>query len=185
MYYRVAIQVDAQLPWQWKSTVLSSLNILLQWLQFYRAFPYEHLCIFSSSSRESLNKQLERENQGLESTSVTATHFLQERLIAPRRNGLTACMTADSRPLPDERSTSPLEKRREELERGAGGDHELPYQFTLPTSLPQALAWVKLLARVEQGDLQQEVACGSSNSNAQGACWLATCVSKKQGVKLT
>jgi hypothetical protein len=30
MYYRIAIQVDAQPPWKWQSTALSSLNILLQ-----------------------------------------------------------------------------------------------------------------------------------------------------------
>jgi hypothetical protein len=73
MYYRVAIQGDAQPPRKWQSTALSSLNILLQWLQFYRAFPHERLRIFSSPSREELNEQLARENQGLESTSVPAT----------------------------------------------------------------------------------------------------------------
>ena len=183
MYYRVAIQVDASPTWQWKSTVLSSLNILLHWLQFYRAFPHDRLRIFSSSSREALNEQLVRENQGLASTSVPATQFLQERMIAPRGNEQTASMAAASRPSPYESSRSPLEKRREELERGAGGDHDLPYRFILPTSLPQVLAWVKLLARVQQGDLQGEVvACG--NSVAQGTYWFATRVSKTQGVKL-
>jgi len=54
-------------------------------------------------------------------------------------------MAAESRLSPDESSRSPLEKRREELERGAGGDHDLPYRFMLPTWLPQVLAWVKLL----------------------------------------
>ncbi|HKF38973.1 MAG TPA: hypothetical protein VKB35_18900, partial [Ktedonobacteraceae bacterium] len=50
---------------------------------------------------------------------------------------------------------------------GAGGDHDLPYQFTLPTAMPQVLAWVKLLARVRQGDFQPEVgAIGSGNSSA-------------------
>ena len=94
-------------------------------------------------------------------------------------------MAAESRLSPDESSRSPLEKRREELERGEGGDHDLPYRFMLPTSLPQVLAWVKLLARVPQGHLQGEVvACGSGNSVAQGAYWFATRVSKTQGVKL-
>jgi hypothetical protein len=51
---------------------------------------------------------------------------------------------------------SPLDKRREDLERGAGGDHDLPHRFTLPTSMPQVLAWVKMLARVQQGDDQRE-----------------------------
>ncbi len=45
---------------------------------------------------------------------------------------------------------SELYKRREELERGAGGDHDLPYRFTLPTAMPQVLAWVKRLSRVER-----------------------------------
>ncbi len=161
MYYRVAIQVDASPTWQWKSTALSSLNIVLQWLQFYRAFPHERLRIFSSSSREALNEQLVRENQGLASTSLPATQFLQERGFTPRgavreasvggsrASERTASIAAVTEPSPYQSSKSPLDKRREELERGAGGDHDLPYRFTLPTSMPQVLAWVKLLARVQ------------------------------------
>jgi hypothetical protein len=60
-----------------------------------------------------------------------------------------------------------LEKRREELERGAGGDHDLPYQFTLPTSMPQVLAWVKLLARVQQGEFQLESEPSGAATGAQ------------------
>ena len=169
MYYRVAIQVDPSPTWQWKSTALSSRNLVLQWLQVYRAFPQERLRIFSSSSREALHEQLVRENQGLESTSVPAIQFLQARGITPRGAVREACaggspaherttsIPAETSPSPDERGMSPLDKRREELERGAGGDHDLPYRFTLPTSLPQVLAWVKLLARVQQGDFQPEV----------------------------
>ena len=85
MYYRVAFQRDPLLPWQWKSTALSSLNILLHWLRYYRAFPHDRLHIFSSSSREDL--------------------------------------------------------------------HDLPYRFTLPTSLPQVLAWMKLLTKMQEGKL--------------------------------
>jgi hypothetical protein len=151
------------------TTVLSSLNSLLQWLQVYRAFPQERLRIFSSPSREALNEQLARENQGLFSSGVPAPQFLQARRIAPhgavreatahvaRTHVPTASTPAKPSPFPDESSMSPLDKRREELEHGAGGDHDLPYQFTLPTSLPQVLSWVKLLARVQQGDFQPEV----------------------------
>jgi hypothetical protein len=72
MFYLVAIQGNPSLAWQWKSTILSSLNTLLQWLQFYQAFPKDRLRIFSSASREEMNEQLARENQWLLSTSVTA-----------------------------------------------------------------------------------------------------------------
>jgi hypothetical protein len=169
MYYRVAIQVEAQPAWKWQSTALSSLNIVLQWLQVYRAFPQERLRIFSSPERAELNEQLARENQGLSSTSLPATQFLQARGITPRGGVREACVSgslahehtafipAKPSPSPDESGMSELYKRREELERGAGGDHDLPYHFTLPTSLPQVFAWVKLLARVQQGDFQPEL----------------------------
>ena len=88
--------------------------------------PNDRSRIFSSSSREALSEQLVHENQGLASTSVPATPFLQERVIAPRGNEQTASMAAESRLSPDESSRSPPEKGREELERGAGGDHDLP-----------------------------------------------------------
>ncbi len=54
----------------------------------------------------------------------------------------------------DERSMSSLEKRRLEHELGAGGDHDVPYHFALPLSMPQALAWMRLMGRVQRGELQ-------------------------------
>jgi hypothetical protein len=179
MYYRVAIQVDASPTWKWKSTALSSLNTLFHWLQYYRVLPHDRLRIFSSSSKEDLNEQLVRENQGRLSTSVPAIQFLQERGIAPREVGgqapagetrvieRTAPFAAVTELSLAESSASPLDKRREELERGTGGDHDVPYRFTLPTSTPQVLAWLTLQVRVQQGDLQREVALWGTASVAQ------------------
>jgi len=48
---------------------------------------------------------------------------------------------------------SSLERRRLELETGPGGDHDVPYSFSLPPSLPQVLAWMRLLAKVHRGEL--------------------------------
>ena len=181
MYYRVAIQVDASPTWKWKSTALSSLNILFHWLQFYRVLPHDRLRIFSSSSQEALNEQLVRENQGLLSTSVPATQFLQERRITPQVRGGQASAggtRAYKRMAPIaavtelslvESSARPLDKRREELEHGVGGDHNLPYRFTLPTSTPQVLAWLTLQVRVQQGDLRREVVPLGSGNNSAGA----------------
>ncbi len=176
MYYRVAIQADPSPTWQWKSTALSSLDALFQWLRLYRALPHDRLRVFSSSSREEMNEQLERENKGLESTSVTATRFLQERRIGSREvawsasvpgtpgNERTSSLAGATEPAPNESSRGAhaleegdmnvLDRGRLELERGAGGDHESPYTFTRPSSMPQVLAWMKLLARVQRGELQ-------------------------------
>jgi hypothetical protein len=173
MYYRVAIQEDSSSLWQWKSTVLSDLPALFQFLRRYRALGYHRLRVFSSLSPEEINEQLMRMNQGLESTCVTATQFLQERLIDSSETAWKTSRQEYERTAPiaaiiessrdesmkggnaqDGRIMSPLERRREELECGGGGDHDMPYQFTLPVSMPQVLAWMKLRVRVQDGALQ-------------------------------
>ena len=175
MYYRVAIQRDSAALWTWKSTVLSSLTTVLQFLRLYRALPQDRLRVFSSSERVGLAEQLEQENKGLASTSVTAAQFLSERMILSAAvRSTSACeggtsrergsVTVISQQAVNERSgegsalesrgMSVLERRREELESGAGGDHDLPYSFSLPLSLPQVLAWMRLLTKVEHGELQ-------------------------------
>jgi hypothetical protein len=176
MYYRVAIQVDTESTWQWKSTVLSSLDTLFQFLRLLRALPQDHLRVFSSATQVGLAEQLEGENKGLEPHSVTAAQFLRERMIrlpsevrqASEREGGTSLgmvpmAVISQQPLTERvrdgsalqsRSMSALERRREELERGLGGDSDIPYTFSLPLSLPQVFAWITLLARVYRGELQ-------------------------------
>ncbi|HYB02418.1 MAG TPA: hypothetical protein VED37_19495 [Ktedonobacteraceae bacterium] len=43
--------------------------------------------------------------------------------------------------------------KREDSEWSIGGDHDTPYTFSLPVSMPQALAWARLLAKVQNGEL--------------------------------
>ena len=176
MYYRVAIQVDPSANFQWKSTVLSELSTLFQFLRLYQALPPDRLRVFSSSSREEMNEQLVRENQGLASTSVTAAQFLQERRLCSggAAQGTSAPGTQEHQEgssiavstivrlkvspiaahLLDERSMSRLSRRRLELELGPGGDHDVPSSFALPPSIPQVLVWISLLARVQRGEIQ-------------------------------
>ena len=176
MYYRVAIQADGAPAWQWKSTVLSSLDTLFHFLRRFHMLPYDQLRVFYSSSREGLAEQLEQENEGLASTSVTAAQFLQERMIhtpavvrraSAREEGTSlekrAVAVISQQPVSEwgrggsaleSRSMSVLERRREELESEPGGDHDLPYSFSLPFSLPQVLAWISLLVKVQQGELR-------------------------------
>ncbi len=129
MYYRVAIQVDASPAWQWKSTTLSSLNALFQLLRRYRNLSQNHLRVFSSSSREEMDEQLVRENNGLTSHSVTAAQFMQEQMIGSQQG---TSFAAAARPslnesgsgtgVLDERPSSSPESRGVVLERWVGGD---------------------------------------------------------------
>lgn len=175
MYYRIAIQLRVSTHWYWRSTALSSLDAVFRFLRLYQAYPQDRLRVFSSSSRENMDEQLMRENNGLGSTSVTAAHFLRERMIGsrevtgeaskhepPEHQG-AASSSAPARPSSNEssavastlegRGMSSLDRRRIELERGTGSDHDVPYTFTLPHSLPHILAWMKLLAKVQRGEL--------------------------------
>jgi hypothetical protein len=175
MYYRVAIQADTSTRWRWCSTVVSSPDTLLRFLRLNYA-PLEHLLVFSSGSCEELDEQLSRENQGLPSKAVTAAQCLRERMSRSAEGSWSASESGtrgierkealpvarehalfESSSLPsvlNERGSSVLEKRRVELERGAGADHDAPYRFTLPISLPLVLAWMSLLVRVQHGELQ-------------------------------
>jgi hypothetical protein len=53
----------------------------------------------------------------------------------------------------DKYRVSWIEVRRLEMELGAVGDHDCPYAWGLPLSVPHTLAWTKLLARRES-DMQ-------------------------------
>ena len=181
MYYRVAIrqevdQLNRPMSWQWQSTVLGSLQSLLQFLRLYGALPRDHLRIFSSSSRGSLKEQLAQESNGRISHSVTAAQFLQERLIRSpevtqgeperevREHQETASIAVYGKTrlnengsadhAPDVGDMSSLERKRLEFELGPGEDHDVAYGFTLSASLPQVLAWMSLLSRVHRGELQ-------------------------------
>ena len=176
MYYRIAFQAEQAPTWTWKSTALTELATVFGFLRLYRALPPHRLRVFSSPAKEDLNEQLARENEEGASQSVTAAQFLQERKIhlfagetsasvagaAGERPAMVSVAESRCRsfhegntrePSLDEWRTSALERRRGELERGSGGDHDLPYRFTRPSSMPQVLAWMKLLVRVQDGTL--------------------------------
>jgi hypothetical protein len=172
VYYRVAIRKEPSAQWQWKSTLLSSLDALFRWFRLYAALPQDCLRVFTAASREEMREQLARENQGLGSTSIPAAQFLRERRICcPKMAELdtrgykrtipVAVMThqteyGESRgaAVVEASPLTHLERRREELEQGAGGDHDIPYLFTVTTATPQVLAWMRLREKVQQGELQ-------------------------------
>ena len=81
MLYRVAMRVESSTTWQWKSTALSSLNALFHLLRVYRPIPQDRLRVFTATSREGLSEQLQQENSGPGSRSVSAGEFLHARMI--------------------------------------------------------------------------------------------------------
>ncbi|HLX40634.1 MAG TPA: hypothetical protein VKR42_08875 [Ktedonobacteraceae bacterium] len=171
MYYRVAIQTSSSPTWKWKSTVLSSLDVLLRFLKMHHTIPANRLRIFASSSREDMNEMLMRENNGIDSNSVTAEQFLLERHLHVWETGKAQPVLQETQTTtegkadvflqpaqPTDRMTTnyalasimnPLDRRRQEIEFGTEGDHDYPYIFTLPQSVPEMLAWIRLHEKVQ------------------------------------
>jgi hypothetical protein len=161
MYYRIAIQSQSSPAWRWVSTPLGSLNNVMQWLRFYQSLPRDRLRVFESASREDLSGQLLCENSEVSSRSILAAKFMSAGSDGPsattRDTTNAAQNTGNCQAQAFVKSSeSFLDRRRHALECGAGGDHDLPYRFSLPASMPQLLAWVNLLTRVEHGDLRTE-----------------------------
>jgi len=115
---------------------------------------------------------LRQENSAGGSASATAAHFLQQHMLhssgvteacGAREHEGTTSIVVSTRTRLDEsggaahilgvRSMSSLERGRLEHELGAGGDHDVPYHFALPLSMPQVLAWMELMGRVQRGEL--------------------------------
>jgi hypothetical protein len=130
IYYRVALQMDQSSLWKWRSNPLTSLNTLVLFLRTYGLTSTENVRVFFSSSAESMEEMLTRENQGLASTSITAKQLLT--------NG----------------GINSWEVNRLEMELCSVGDHDMPYTFSLPTNWSETQAWIKLLQRVRSGELQ-------------------------------
>jgi hypothetical protein len=130
MYYRIALQGSQPATWQWKSIPFTSPQGVLAMLKLYHNMPAERIRVFLSTSLERMDEMLSRANQQLPSTAVRVDQ------------------------LSDKHSTSWVEVRRLELELGAGGDHDCPYTWNLPSSAPHLLAWSTLLARRECGEFE-------------------------------
>ena len=115
MYYRVAIRHNASTTWQWKSTTISSLTALFQFLRRYDKLAQDHLRVFSSSCIEEMEKQLAHENTGLGSCSVTASQFRQEHMMSAQAAPVvtTAALTQENgngkHPAPESFSSTSLE----------------------------------------------------------------------------
>jgi hypothetical protein len=173
IYYRVALRTNETAEWRWKSTVVTSLQAVLGLIKLYSCVPKDRIRVFFSSSVEMMNIMLVRENEGLASNSVTAEQFLNGKRISPAEMA-----RLESEPGPDENKVavttsalaasavnekrvsmnggpiSVLDIRRLEVEPGIPGDHDMPYKFSLPVSMPQTLAWLKLMMRVQSGELE-------------------------------
>ena len=172
IYYRIAVHTKHMPTWRWMTTKLTSLHAVLNFLQTYRCPAHAHLRIFFACSIEALDDMLAAENRGDASFSVTPEHLLSggqtlaneptaRGLALAQQRTLTTTASVDAlhepeapvMPLAESTSTA-LEARRLEMELGTGGDHNQPYRFAFPPTLPETCAWMRLRKQVQCGNLE-------------------------------
>ncbi len=168
IYYRIATQPHPLSPRRWLTTTLTSLQAVMLFLQMHRSPTQAHWRIFFASSAEALEEMLAAEQEGKASFSLTPAQFLSKlqphALEAQQKEAEAALAQVGKRaqaesgpintqrtprisaPLPAVGAISALELRRLELELGAGGDHDTPYVFAFPRTLPEIRAWLRLRA---------------------------------------
>jgi hypothetical protein len=173
-YYRIAIQSPHAPTWRWQTTKLTSLHAVLDYLHLYRCPQHARQRVFFTSSVETFDNLLALENQGGASFSVPAEQLLhgplqaaelepgntdeasahEHQLVLPTGIATKEDLKDDSTSgLPVYAGSSPAsEARRLEIELGTGGDHDLPYIFAFPRSMPESLAWIRLRASVQRGE---------------------------------
>src|SRR5258706_3061512 len=173
IYYRVALRTNETADWRWKSTVVTSLEAIMGLIKLYSCVPKDRIRVFFSSSVEAMNVMLARENERLVSNSVTAQQFVKGERISiedmilleaesvPYENKVAVPTPVAAVSAVNEKrgnmhgaSISVLDIRRLEVEPGTPGDHDTPYRFSLPVSMPQKLAWLRLMLRVQSGELK-------------------------------
>ncbi len=168
IYYRVALQMDTDSAWKWLSTILTSLGGLFRLLKLYAGLPPDRLRVFFASSRPGLDEMLTRENQGAVSNSITVEQLIAQKWrISPteirrveaelglEENKEWASPTIlTEQPANEQCMPAPVsEMAPVQQDQAADVDHDLPYIFTLPTFLPEALSWARLLTKVQAGEL--------------------------------
>jgi hypothetical protein len=88
-------------------------------------------------ARSAITRKLGDEHSSFQ----TGSYFESANAVTPETRG-------------NNRESNLLRQMQGESEWDTGGDHDTPYTFALPVSMPQALAWVRLLAKVQRGELE-------------------------------
>jgi hypothetical protein len=118
-----------------------------QFLQSGRRIDVQQIQQFESELGQLLDKELMAK-------SVTTGQLGDERSPSHATPTVETAHTVISGAAVNSRERSPFELMQEESKRSRGGDYDTPYTFTLPTSMRQALAWTRLLAKVQRGELE-------------------------------
>ena len=94
-----------------------------------------------------------QENKALIARSVITRKLGDERSSVQTASSFETTNSATLEARGSNRESNLIRLMQEDSEWSIGGDCDTPYTFELPVSMPQALAWARLLAKVQNGEL--------------------------------
>lgn len=94
-----------------------------------------------------------QQSRELIARSVITRKLGDEHVSVPANSSFAAANYPTLEAARSSRASNLLGQLQEDSEWSIGGDHDTPYTFALPVSTPQALAWARLLAKVQNGEL--------------------------------
>ena len=94
-----------------------------------------------------------QENKALIARSVITRKLGDESSSLQATSSFESANSVTSEARGSNRESNLMRLMREETEWSRGGDYDTPYTFALPVYMPQALAWARLLAMVQRGEL--------------------------------
>ncbi len=94
-----------------------------------------------------------QESKQLIAKSAITRKLGDEHVSIPASSSFAAANYTTLEAAMSNRAGSLLGHLQEDSEWSIGGDHDTPYTFSLPVSTPQALAWARLLVKVQNGEL--------------------------------
>ncbi len=100
-----------------------------------------------------LESELAIEVKELIAKSVITRKLGDEQLSMQTTSSFESANTVSPNATLSNRESNLMRLMQEDSEWSIGGDYDTPYTFALPVSMPQALAWARLLAKVQSGEL--------------------------------
>jgi hypothetical protein len=125
--------------------LLSNSITVEEFLKSRKRIDGQHIKQFESELGLKVNKELI-------ARSVITGKLGDERSSVQATSSFEPANPVTSEVIWNYRESNLLGLMQEQLEWSKGGDHDTPYTFALPVSMPQALAWTRLLAKVQRGE---------------------------------
>ncbi len=94
-----------------------------------------------------------QESKQLIAKSAITRKLGDEQVFRPAFPSFAAANNTTIESTSSNRASSLQGLLQEDSEWSIGGDHDTPYTFALPVSMPQALVWARLLVKVQNGEL--------------------------------